>query len=290
MRRISLATRTVLCVASAVAMTAVAHAQGRPQLVVLRAEADLAAETLLIEGQNLLWNNDSAVAVTLADTPLVILSATGGQVLAQLPPGLAPGTYLLKVSRGTGTVQNDAFDVTVGAVGTTGPAGPQGPEGQPGEPGPQGPAGASGPQGATGAARPQGDRGAQGEPGLQGPPGAIGPAGPQGPFGPMGPVGPQGPQGPQGQPGPQGLAGPPGQGVPAGVHLGLTGDATLIAAGFSDTGLVGSEVWQPTTTTGAPSARQSHTTVWTGSRMLVWGGSNLNTGGRHLAFNLWVKN
>ena len=46
--------RTVFCVASAVAMTAVAHAQGRPQLVVQRAEADLAAETLVIEGQNLL--------------------------------------------------------------------------------------------------------------------------------------------------------------------------------------------------------------------------------------------
>jgi hypothetical protein len=44
----------VLCLAGAVAMPAVAHAQGtgRPQLVVQRAEADLEAEALLIEGQN----------------------------------------------------------------------------------------------------------------------------------------------------------------------------------------------------------------------------------------------
>ena len=31
--------------------------------------------------------------------------------------------------------------------------------------------------------------------------------------------------------------------------------------------------WTPTSTAGAPSARRSHHAVWTGSRMLVWGGS-----------------
>jgi hypothetical protein len=31
-------------------------------------------------------------------------------------------------------------------------------------------------------------------------------------------------------------------------------------------------VWTPISTTGAPSPRHSHTAVWTGSRMLVWGG------------------
>lgn len=30
--------------------------------------------------------------------------------------------------------------------------------------------------------------------------------------------------------------------------------------------------WTPTSTTGAPSARHSHTAVWTGSKMIVWGG------------------
>ena len=91
----------VLCLAGAAGSSGVAHAQStsRPQLVVQRAEADLSTETLLIEGDRLLWNNDSAVVVTLAGTPLGILNATDSQVLVQLPPGLAPGSYVLKVSR-----------------------------------------------------------------------------------------------------------------------------------------------------------------------------------------------
>jgi len=34
----------------------------------------------------------------------------------------------------------------------------------------------------------------------------------------------------------------------------------------------GSDSWQPTTTTAAPSARAGHTAVWTGTEMVVWGG------------------
>ena len=108
---------TVLCLTGAAALSGVAHAQStsRPQLVVQRAEADLSAETLLIEGDRLLWANDSAVVVTLAGTPLAVLpGATESQVLAQLPPGLAPGSYVLKVSRGSSTLQNGVFDVTIG--------------------------------------------------------------------------------------------------------------------------------------------------------------------------------
>jgi hypothetical protein len=30
--------------------------------------------------------------------------------------------------------------------------------------------------------------------------------------------------------------------------------------------------WIPTSTVGAPAGRHSHTAVWTGSRMIVWGG------------------
>ena len=40
--------------------------------------------------------------------------------------------------------------------------------------------------------------------------------------------------------------------------------------------------WTPTAT--APSARSSHTAVWTGTEMIVWGGYSLvvvNTGGRY---------
>jgi N-acetylneuraminic acid mutarotase len=43
--------------------------------------------------------------------------------------------------------------------------------------------------------------------------------------------------------------------------------------------------WTPTSTTNAPSARQYHTAVWTGTEMINWGGydssSDLNTGGRY---------
>src|SRR5207302_360801 len=44
--------------------------------------------------------------------------------------------------------------------------------------------------------------------------------------------------------------------------------------------------WTSTTITNAPSARSSHTVVWTGGEMIIWGGSAgsgnyLNTGGRY---------
>src|SRR5436305_3628065 len=43
--------------------------------------------------------------------------------------------------------------------------------------------------------------------------------------------------------------------------------------------------WTATSTTNAPSARDTHTAVWTGSEMIIWGGFDasqfLNTGGRY---------
>ena len=49
--------------------------------------------------------------------------------------------------------------------------------------------------------------------------------------------------------------------------------------------------WTPITTNGAPQGRVEHYAVWTGSKMIVWGGgiltgtanvnSSLNTGGRY---------
>src|SRR5207247_2827499 len=45
------------------------------------------------------------------------------------------------------------------------------------------------------------------------------------------------------------------------------------------------DMWTPTSTTNAPSGRDVHTAIWTGSEMIVWGGGNgsgaLNTGGRY---------
>jgi hypothetical protein len=40
------------------------------------------------------------------------------------------------------------------------------------------------------------------------------------------------------------------------------------------------DTWTPTSTINAPSARDDHTAVWTGSVMVVWGGFFLSTGGR----------
>ncbi len=46
-----------------------------------------------------------------------------------------------------------------------------------------------------------------------------------------------------------------------------------------------SDTWRATTTTGAPAARSSHTAIWSGADMIVWGGGNTDglfkTGGRY---------
>src|SRR6266480_7464235 len=41
--------------------------------------------------------------------------------------------------------------------------------------------------------------------------------------------------------------------------------------------------WTATSTTNAPTARSTHTAVWTDSEMIVWGGAVDNTGGRYCA-------
>jgi len=45
------------------------------------------------------------------------------------------------------------------------------------------------------------------------------------------------------------------------------------------------DYWAATSSANVPEARGEHTAVWTGSEMIVWGGSNssgyLNTGGRY---------
>src|SRR6185436_14818690 len=99
----------------------------------------------------------------LNGSPLVVFGSSSVQIIAQLQPGLLPGTYLLTVKTGTGgSAQAGSLDVTIGTVGPVGPQGPAGPQGAAGA---QGPAGAAGPQGQTGA------------PGATGPAGAAGPQG-----------------------------------------------------------------------------------------------------------------
>jgi N-acetylneuraminic acid mutarotase len=74
-----------------------------------------------------------------------------------------------------------------------------------------------------------------------------------------------------------------------------TGDRMILWGGYTDpfphflnTGGIYDPVadsWSPTSTLDAPSARAGHRTVWTGSRMIIWGGSTgsapFNTGGRY---------
>jgi hypothetical protein len=74
--------------------------------------------------------------------------------------------------------------------------------------------------------------------------------------------------------------------VPSGGSvLGSPNDSTLIAAGFTETGFT-QDFWKATTKTQAPSARTGATGVWTGSRMIVWGGGDFaanifNTGAQY---------
>ena len=76
-----------------------------------------------------------------------------------------------------------------------------------------------------------------------------------------------------------------GTGTPSGGFiLGKPNDTTLVGAGFSEVGPA-LDVWRPSTTTGAPTGRVGHTAVWTGTKMIVWGGngggSNFNTGSQY---------
>ncbi|HEX4823302.1 MAG TPA: MopE-related protein [Candidatus Polarisedimenticolaceae bacterium] len=68
---------------------------------------------------------------------------------------------------------------------------------------------------------------------------------------------------------------------------GVVPDATPTASGARYSPAI--DTWTPTSLVNAPSARTSHTAVWTGTRMVVWGGlPTTNTGGQYdPAGNAW---
>ena len=72
--------------------------------------------------------------------------------------------------------------------------------------------------------------------------------------------------------------------VPGAVVLGVAGDTTLIGSGYTEL-FPAADGWTATAVTaGAPSVRKNHTAVWTGTKMIVWGGyagTVLNTGGQY---------
>lgn len=165
----------------------------------------------------------SLPAVQLGEIHLAVARASDDEIVAALPEGLEPGSYLLIVHRTAAPpLASASFVVTLGAVGPQGEkgeTGPQGPAGDTGPPGPQGEKGDTGPQGEKGETGPQGPAGETGPSGPQGPAGSTGAQGPVGPVGPAGPVGPMGPQGPvgaTGAAGPSGEKGDPGAEGPPG--------------------------------------------------------------------------
>lgn len=114
---------------------ALAAPNSPPQLVIVSAEADSTAGTVTIDGQAF---GDEIPIVTLNGMPLDVVTSTPSEIVATLPPGLDPATYLLTVSRGPARTQFGSFNLTLGAVG---PQGPAGATGATGATGPQGPPG-----------------------------------------------------------------------------------------------------------------------------------------------------
>jgi N-acetylneuraminic acid mutarotase len=74
---------------------------------------------------------------------------------------------------------------------------------------------------------------------------------------------------------------------------GCGGNCNLYSGGRYNPGM---DTWMPTSTVNVPSARWDHTAVWTGSEMIVWGGTDaipnhtfLHTGGRYNPVNdSWI--
>jgi hypothetical protein len=204
------------------------------QLLIQSAQVDFGIGRMYVTGKN--FGSTTAPEVKINDQSLMVMSFTDASIDAVLPASIQPGSYLLRVSRGPSTTQNDVFDVTLGAVGPRGDKGDQGIQGLKGDKGDQGlqglqgakgdtgVTGAQGPKGDTGAMGAQGAKGDTGTTGLKGDNGGTGPAGPQGLKGDTGATGPQGPKGdtgtvgasgPQGPQGPKGDAGATGpQGFP----------------------------------------------------------------------------
>jgi Collagen triple helix repeat (20 copies) len=211
--------------------------------------------------------NGSALCCKVPDVflgslgPLIVTQQTPTQIIANLPPGLLPGDYVLTVSlgKGNGDGSNTADSVvTIGALGPTGPTGATGPQGSPGQTGLIGPTGATGANGAAGAIGPTGPQGnvgpagatgSQGQTGPVGATGSIGATGPQGIQGIAGPTGAIGPTGAQGGQGPKGDVGGAGQGfsfmgpwIPGGTY---NLDEVVTFAGSSYVSLANGNVGQP---------------------------------------------
>ena len=124
-------------VAWLICSAAMAYAQ-TPTIV--SAIVNSATKQITVTGASL--TATGAPVVKLDSATLTLVSSSSAEIVADLPTGLAAGTYRLTVSNGSATP--GVFDVTNGAVGPQGPAGPAGPQGATGGTGPAGPQGPSG--------------------------------------------------------------------------------------------------------------------------------------------------
>ncbi len=132
-------------------------ANANAQLLLLSAASELQnpIPTMLLEGLNFLPKKAvDGPRVFMGrlggiQDELIVLQATDTSILVMLTE-TQPGTYLVVVTKGNGSVDRDAFDVTLGGGGLAGPPGPEGPEGPISPDGPQGLEGEVGPQGDIG--------------------------------------------------------------------------------------------------------------------------------------------
>ena len=116
--------------ATLMSLAATTTALAQSPLIIVDARVDSATNTVRLDGANF---GTAPPTVTLGayTTPLAIVSASSNQVVATLPAGVAPGTYLLTL---TATTPNgnrpytaaDEFWLAIGAQGAAGPPGPPG--------------------------------------------------------------------------------------------------------------------------------------------------------------------
>lgn len=149
-------TRTIIVALGIAFGPGFARADSLPTPIVTEAHADAITTVLHVTGANFDRGTPSVTLGSLAK-PLTLVNVTATQIDALLPPGIAPGGYLLTVivarnADNKGETRSDEFWVTLGAEGPKGDSGPAGPQGPQGATGPQGPQGATGPQGPAGPA------------------------------------------------------------------------------------------------------------------------------------------
>jgi hypothetical protein len=141
----------------------------RPSPVITHTEIDYSTMTIYVYGSDF---GTRKPILKLGDIQLVVLNWRAGQIAAQLPSDLAPGSYsltLFSTFHHHNKMLEASLSVAIGGEGLQGEPGPQGPMGLTGPAGPQGPAGPPGPIGLTGAAGAQGPAGPAGTGGSNDP-------------------------------------------------------------------------------------------------------------------------